>query len=457
MKTAKLEDGTAVKFDEDNPLGQGAFGTVYPSADPAFVVKLYDRPAEGHDEILRLLIKAHNATRDLAQPERTDYWDSLFSWPKQIVLAPRLGVWLPRLPAGLVKLRTLLVPNSYKTLVPEQRRWNARVHAAWRLAQGVQRLHSLGLAHSDLSPNNIYANPETGHICIIDCDDLVVPGFNPSASAGTPRYIAPEVLEGRGVSNHRTDRHALSVLIHELLLFRHPLIGPFDHGLDDNDEIEQQQLGSAGIYIGDPKDWRNRPRKGFYRPELLGPTLAKLLAQAFGPGLRDPEARPTALQWQSALGRLVDRIVSCVNPTCDERYFPLEDGKRLACPWCKTPFPSSQSFPVFRLWDPAPKKPCLVEDFWIAGLEGRKLHGWHRQPKGSPGSFSDRVPIARVDYLDGRWTLVSLDAVGITTMDSRGNEVARLVTGQKTELTGGAVIRLGRPDVSRFISVHWLQ
>ena len=53
----------------------------------------------------------------------------------------------------------------------------------------------MGLAHSDLSYNNILIDPVTKSANIIDLDGLVVPGLFPPEVIGTADFIAPEVLK----------------------------------------------------------------------------------------------------------------------------------------------------------------------------------------------------------------------------------------------------------------------
>src|SRR5207245_1552542 len=101
--------------------------------------------------------------------------------------------------------------------------------------------HAAGLAHSDLSYNNVLVDPAGGHISIIDIDGLVVPGRFPPDVVGTPDFIAPEVVAtsrlpkndpGRKLPSIPTDRHALSVLLYMYLLCRHPLRGRKVHHAD---------------------------------------------------------------------------------------------------------------------------------------------------------------------------------------------------------------------------------
>ena len=84
----------------------------------------------------------------------------------------------------------------------------------------------MGLAHSDLSYNNILIDPVTKSANIIDLDGLVVPGMFPPEVIGTADFIAPEVLSTkhldikdpkRALPNQKTDLHALAVLIYMYL------------------------------------------------------------------------------------------------------------------------------------------------------------------------------------------------------------------------------------------------
>lgn len=112
--------------------------------------------------------------------------------------------------------------------------WLSDLHMCLKLARAVRRLHAAGLAHSDLSYKNVLVDPISGNSCIIDADELVVPGKYDAGVLGTPDFIAPEVMETKGLKigdpnkklpSIATDRHALAVLIYMYLLNRHPLRG----------------------------------------------------------------------------------------------------------------------------------------------------------------------------------------------------------------------------------------
>ncbi len=60
--------------------------------------------------------------------------------------------------------------------------------AALHLARGVNELHRHGMAHSDLALGNLFLDPESGRISVIDCDNLACDGLLPTRVGGTPGY-----------------------------------------------------------------------------------------------------------------------------------------------------------------------------------------------------------------------------------------------------------------------------
>jgi serine/threonine protein kinase len=129
-------------------------------------------------------------------------------------------------------------------------------------------MHAAGLAHSDLSYNNVLIDPVTGKATIIDIDGLVVPGKFPPDVIGTPDFIAPEVMatkhlgktdKNRKLPSIQTDRHALAVMIYMYLLYRHPLRGGKIHDLDPMKD-EELGMGAKALFVEHPTDKSNRPK-----------------------------------------------------------------------------------------------------------------------------------------------------------------------------------------------------
>ena len=177
-----------------------------------------------------------------------DYWKDLFCWPTKLVeWNGKVGIVCPAYHAhfffadgpfqGKEKNGKWFASAKLRNrhLRPQDKgTWLNSFHMLIKIARAVKRLHAAGLAHSDLSYNNVLLDPAGGKACIIDIDTLVVPGKYPPEVVGTPDFIAPEVLKTRelkiGDPNKKlpcraTDLHALAVMIYMNLLYRHPLRG----------------------------------------------------------------------------------------------------------------------------------------------------------------------------------------------------------------------------------------
>lgn len=454
----RLEDGHELLL-EDEPAGRGGMGTGYLTLDRKSFVKLFHKPSAELERALSLILRRYNCTRDPQHPEREAYWSGLYLWPKALVTEPRLGVLMDRLPEGVSNLVTLFGPKNYAKLPLEARSWRRRVEVAWRLAQAVARMHQLGVAHSDLSHNNVLANPLTGQVCIIDIDGLVVPGFVHPTVAGTTGYIAPEILISKGAPGVRADRHALAILIYRLLLFAHPLKGPYTFGIDPFEvaEVEQRQLSEDGIYIAHPTDPRNRPKKGFYHPSILGAVLEGLFERAFVQGLKVPEARPLAQDFRLPLGHILERLVECTNVSCVERYYPVQEGRSIVCPWCGTLLDAPGGIPVVRLYDPGPQGPVLQRDYWVVASPGKALAAWHVQPGLEPDGFQDPAPLVRFERGPSGWQIHNLNLVGLSKMTRGGVVESLILPGTVVPMVDGMVLRLGPPRDSRLALIQWIR
>jgi eukaryotic-like serine/threonine-protein kinase len=106
------------------------------------------------------------------------------------------------------------------------------IQIALAVLSALAALHQKGIVHRDLKPSNIFlsahgvklldfglARPSVGGVAASD-SDLTLPGV----ILGTPRYMAPEMIEGR-VADARSDLFVLGIVLYEMLAGSPPFRG----------------------------------------------------------------------------------------------------------------------------------------------------------------------------------------------------------------------------------------
>jgi hypothetical protein len=129
-----------------------------------------------------------------------------------------------------------LLPGE--TLQAKIRAWGASepraaVRIVAQVAEALDYAHSKGVIHRDLKPSNVMLLQD-GTTKVMDFgiararrfDGLTVTG----AFLGTPDYLAPEAIEGRG-AEPRSDLYALGVIFFELLTGRRPFTADSPYAL----------------------------------------------------------------------------------------------------------------------------------------------------------------------------------------------------------------------------------
>jgi eukaryotic-like serine/threonine-protein kinase len=96
-----------------------------------------------------------------------------------------------------------------------------------QIAEGLDFAHAKGVVHRDLKPSNIMLLPD-GTAKVMDFGIARARRFEgittTGAFLGTPDYVAPEVIEGRG-AEPRSDLYSLGALFYELLTGQRPFTG----------------------------------------------------------------------------------------------------------------------------------------------------------------------------------------------------------------------------------------
>jgi len=362
IQKAILADGREVDyvFDPEKVI-EGGLKQEYFAPDKSMVLCfLNDKCDSTWRERLNAVVGKFNPTIG----QNGEYWKTLFCWPTAIIQSPRLGFTCPTYPSnfyfkegpwkGKHKELTWYLGKTgggkpFRDLLTESERgpWINYVRASLLLARAVRRLHSSGLAYSDLSPRTILLDFASGQCLLISWDQLVVPGLFPPDVMGTPGYIAPEVLATQRLPLKdpqrkypcvSTDQFALAVLIYQILLLRHPLKGPKLNSTKSAEEDDLLSLGSKALFIEHPTDRSNRPPDKELKPtyDALGPYLVTLFTQAFVEGLHAPNRRPIAAQWEDALLKTWDLLHPCANPKCTHKWFVIWQKGEQTCPFCGT-------------------------------------------------------------------------------------------------------------------------
>ncbi len=121
-----------------------------------------------------------------------------------------------------------------KRLITDHRRLEVGIalDIVMQVADVLAHAHSNGVVHRDLKPENIMVRQSMrgGHVKVLDFGiaRLIGEGTRLTIAgsiAGTPRYMAPEQVEGRDI-DHRADIYALGIVLFECLTGVQPFDGP---------------------------------------------------------------------------------------------------------------------------------------------------------------------------------------------------------------------------------------
>ena len=245
----------------------------------------------------------------------------LFLWPEAMVrpMNGYAGYTMGLRPEGYHEFSKFrLAKVRFKTV-------EAMLTAAIEMCSAFRALHATGLSFQDLNDGGFFINPDTGHVLVCDCDN-VFPHGELSGIMGKARYIAPEVVSGKGFPNSYSDRFSMAVMMFMLFCLDHPFEGlnVAKHPCM-TEELERRLFGQDICFIFNPTDSSNRPVRGLHRNALtMWPLLPKLLQQTFceefsASKFANPQSRLTEQQWSERLLRVRDTLTRC--PYCGDEIF----------------------------------------------------------------------------------------------------------------------------------------
>ena len=365
-------------------LGSGGEGTIYEvEKQPLVVAKVYhkEKLTQAHGDKLRAMLT------NPPQQEGTSSNPMAIAWPLDLLIPPNgsrkiVGFLMPRVKDA----RPL---HQYYT--PKQRREHSPffnyiylLQTARNLAMAAKAIHSKGYVIGDLNESNILVT-QTTLVTLVDADSFQVfdhkKGHIYRCPVGKVESTPPE-LQGTnfGTIDRRQehDLFGLAVLIFQLLMEgNHPFDGVFKGKGEPPGKKERIKMGH--FPYGSKKNVPYRPKPIAPPFKVLAPKLQELFRRCFQEGHENPQARPTAGQWATALEEAKSSLVTCSQ---NEQH---RHGKHLKhCPWCKRrnllggadPFPSLEAvkkgehIPIIRKKTPPPttstsrKKEILFGLFW---------------------------------------------------------------------------------------------
>jgi serine/threonine protein kinase len=208
------------------------------------------------------------------------------------------------------------------------------VHAAIALCHSLDILHGVDIAQGDLHAENVKVvkSGDVPQIFLLDLDNFNAPKLPPPSMIGQNLFLPPELREA--LSNGKSaypdiysDRFELAVLLHEMLLLRHPAAG-YDH---DPDKFNNAMR--AGVWLQDPsRTSSNSSALGGYPVTILDVDISRLFRRGFS---RVQDERPSASEWKTVLMNARSNLEMC--PLCGEQF--VVDSSKINCPVSGCSFP----------------------------------------------------------------------------------------------------------------------
>jgi len=471
----------------DEIIGSGAVKDVYFSPDKAYAVAFFrDEQDSNSKERLTLLVDKYR--KGIFEQIGGEYWKNIYCWPYDMFeLNGKTGIILPIYPnhfffkygsknedflgiKGKEKEGKWFASASHRSkFVDDREKGNllSYLRICILISRAVKRLHAAGLAHSDLSYKNILIDPITKSANIIDIDGLVVPGKFPPEVLGTPDFIAPEVMATKQLNikdpNRKlpcieTDRHALSVLIYMYLLYRHPLRGGKVHDMDSQKD-EEMSMGSHALFVEHPTDSSNRPKLKQVKPSdlpwadvnklpytILGPYIKTLFEKAFVTGLHNPNERPIANEWETALVKTIDLMQPCQNKKCEQGWFVFDNSTKPKCPYCGTEYKGQ--LPVLDFYSMKPNKSYGLDNHRLMVYSDQWLYQWHVYKNIFPDekiSEEHKKPVGYFVFHNNKWVFVNTLLTNLKDVTDDKNPI-NIPINTMVEITDGKRLLLAPAD-----------
>jgi serine/threonine-protein kinase len=201
---------------DEGPLGQGGMGVVHVATQVAL----------GRKVAVKYLRENRRESADV-EALLAEAWISGSLEHPNIVPVHDLGLDAQGLPVLVMKRvdgstwSTLLRdPDAMETHAPGRPPLEGHLRILMQVCNALHFAHQHGVVHRDVKPDNVMVG-SYGEVSLLDWGVATAPG--PSTHlAGTPVYMAPEMLGGGAELSARTDVYLLGATLHEVLTGRPP-------------------------------------------------------------------------------------------------------------------------------------------------------------------------------------------------------------------------------------------
>jgi hypothetical protein len=328
----RLGDGSVVTLGA--VLSRAGEGTIFEVADrPEWVAKMF------HPDLKDLEEKKRKVAAMVATPPEAATQSDGFvvlTWPLDTVDGDGTsGYVMSKVDtSNAVEIHSVSNPTDRVNPLPAAPQWTP--HVTWyhllsiaaNLCLAVETVHKVNAVIGDFQERNILVN-DTTRVTLVDCDSMQFidgSGHQYLCGVGRPEFTAPELAGLNLATTARkkpSDLFALAVHIHLLLMAGNH---PFQRGkwTGQGDQPDALSLAQTGQWAGGPGSaLLSHPLAPSV--DFLPDEVQRLFVRAFTDGARNPDARPTAAQWRTALHAV--QVGNCPRG----HQIPIEAPH---CPWC---------------------------------------------------------------------------------------------------------------------------
>jgi serine/threonine protein kinase len=210
LSEPKKENKKCTQIELTRLIGRGTFSQVYLSRDintgELMAVKVMDlrRFEEEYNSEVNIMktLTQNGVNVQFISSEVDEDIDTGYIYMNYVPF-PTLSEFLEKLMYGMKEQQAMLV--------------------LYNLVRVVEEIHSCGIAHKDLKPENIFVDPSSFRVCVIDFGlSSIIDGRGDKRYCGSPLYMAPEMLQKEPYDPVQSDIWSIGVILYEMLLGNNP-------------------------------------------------------------------------------------------------------------------------------------------------------------------------------------------------------------------------------------------